>query len=331
MLPTTEASRLIALGGLLLLPAAIGAGIFAATWADADSLAAAPVCAHPDTSSSACLSLFSGTIVRRNPGNAKSPGTYTIAAAGTNTDVFPSCFLSHGACNTLTFETGTAVTTGWWKGGLVMLGPPGERPRILTDASPDSHLGIEAYLLGLIILPVSAFAAGILRRRRTATINELFHSALERTSDPPRPVDRGFVQRVAWTNYTFVLPASWALVYLIPAAGLGYGLIEPRLAPLLLAAAFVVAVALIAWVTDSYYSDLIRTGVFRRIEVRSVELGPRAVRPSISYPLLNGQTSSFVLDAGWKGHVKPADRIDALTTRKSGSIRRVISTPPDHE
>jgi hypothetical protein len=327
----TGARRLIALGGLLVIPAAIGAGIFAYGWADADALGSASVCAHPDRSSSSCLSLFDGTIVRRNPGSAKAAASYTIAAAGTTTDIVPSCFQSRGACGGFAFQTGAPVATGWWKGGLVLIGPPQQRPRIVTDASPENHLGIEAYLLALVIPTVSLLLAGILRRRRRDTINELFFSSLARSPDPPRPVDHGLVQRVAWSNYTYPLPVAWALVYFVPAALMGFGFIEPRLAPLMLAAGFVIAVALVAWVTDSYFSDLIRTAARRQIEVKSVAIGGRNAVPTVSYQLLSGDTTTYSLGEDWKGHVKPGDRIDALTNRKSGSIRRVISAPAAQE
>jgi hypothetical protein len=301
---------LLALAGPLFIPALAGVAIFAGGWADDEALAGAPVCSHPDRNSSACLSLFPGTIVRRNPGSSKTPASYTIAAAGMETDVVPGCWQSHGACNGFAFEAGTQLMSGWWKGSLVLLGPPGRRPGILTDDSPLGRLGLEAFLLALVILPISMLVAA-----------------------PPRPVDHGLVQRVAWGEYVFPLPVAWALVYLIPAVGFGFGLIDPRWAPLLLVASGAIAAALVAWVTDIYFSDLIRTGARRTIEVRRADVvsGRGGERVVVSYQRQDGRSDSYPLDRGWKGRLKPGDHLDALTSEKSGSIRRVLSTAPAHE
>ena len=210
------------------------------------------------------------------------------------------------------------------------LGPANSTPAVETDASPENHLGIEAWLLVLVIPAVSFLIEGLLHRKAPTTLKKLFEDALASTPEPPRRVDRRYLQQVAWTNYVWGLPASWALVLLLPWIPVTFGLVNPRLAPLVLFGALLVAIALMAWITDSYYGGLLRTAARRTLDVRRAELVPtRGGKVTVvTYDLLNGKTETYQLDQKWNGHVKVGDRLDAMTNAKSGSIRYLLSTPP---
>ena len=318
--------QLLTLGGLLCIPAAIGVSVFAYGWADADALHSAPVCQTPSRESSTCMSVFPGRIVARRPGGTKALPAVTVAAADTSTDVSWLC----GPCDGMSFEAGEDVSTGWWKGGLVALGMPGAVPGVETDAGPEAHLGIEAYLLALTIPALSLLLAGLLHRRASLTMKQLFERALAETPQPPRPADRLLVQRVVWSNQVWALPATWAVVSIFPMIVVSYEFVNPRFAPLVLIGTFVVAAALVAWFADAFYSGLIRTAAKRTIEVRRVALvtGRGGDRTVITYDRLDGRTDTYTLDSGWNGHVKTGDRFDAFTYVKSGSIRYLLSTPP---
>lgn len=323
--------RLLVFGALLCIPALAGVAVFATGVGDADALHAAPICQTPDRSSSTCLSIFAGTILERHPGGTKTLPSVTVKADGTTTDAGYECGRSPaGACDGLSFEGGAAVSTGWWKGSLVALGPPGEVPRVVTDQSPEDHLGIEAYFLGLVIPAVSFLIGGFMRLRRPATVAALFQGALARDPEPPRSVDRRLVQRVAWGSYAWMLPVAWAVLYLIPAMFALRFVQQERWAPAVLVATFVISLVLSAWAFDAYLSDLIRTAAHRTIEVKKVALvsGRGGDVPVLSYELLDGRTATYSLDTGWKGHISSGDRLDALTNGKSGSIRRLLSVPP---
>jgi hypothetical protein len=326
-----SARWLLVLGGLLCIPAVAGIVVFAAGAADADALHAAPVCRTPDRFSSTCLSVLGGTILERHPGGPKSLPSVTVAVDRTTADAGYECGSSPaGACDGLSFEAGTEISTGWWKGSLVALGPPGAVPRVVTDQSPEDHLGIEAFLLGLVIPAVSFLIGGFMRLRRPATVAELFQGALAREPEPPRSVDRRLVQRVAWGGYAWMLPVAWGVLYLIPAMLALRFMQQERWAPAVLVATFVIALLLSAWTFDAYLSDLIRTAARRTIEVKKVELVSRRgfEVPVLSYELLDGRTATYPLDTGWKGGISSGDHLDALTNGKSGSIRRLLSLPP---
>ena len=314
------------LGALLCVPAAIGVAIFAAGWADADAAAAAPVCAKPSRDSGACLSLFDGTIAQRIPGGPKFMPQVKIVSADTTVTVGYRCL---GACGMLRIESGTPVVTGWWKGQLVAFGPPGERPAVETDASPEYRLGIEAYLLGLVIPAVSLLLAGFFRRQAPSTVNELILGEVARSPDPPRDVARWLLQRVAWGQYLWLLPIVWAVLYLVVGGLVIFATGQGRLAPLVLLVTFVTSIALAAWMMDSYLAGIIRTAARRTIEVRRVDRlsGRGGDQTRVAYALLNGRMATYILDGPWNGRVKIGDRLDAMTSSKSGSIRRVISTP----
>lgn len=326
-----SARQLLILGGLLCIPAAIGVGVYAYGWADADALRSAPICQTPNRDSSMCMSIFPGRILARHPGGSKALASVTVEAAGTSTNVSWLCVLSGGACDGTSFEAGEDVSTGWWKGGLVALGMPGAVPRVDTDASPEAHLGIEAYLLALAIPALSLLLAALLHRRSTTPIKALLEDAVAITPQPPRPVDRGLVQRVFWSNQVWGLPGTWAILSIFPLYIVSEGFVNARLAPLVLIGTFVVAVALVAWYANDYYAGLIRTAPRRSIEVRRVELvtgRDRSQRTVITYDRLDGRAGTYPLDPRWNGHIKVGDRLDAFTSAKSGSISYMLSTPP---
>src|SRR5690348_11210807 len=201
---------LLVAGGVLCVPALLGVAFFLFGWADADALRAAPICQKPSRDSSTCRSVFAGTILAHHPGGNKSLPSVTVSAGGTTTDVGYACGVSAaGACDQMSFAAGEEVSTGWWKGALVALGPANSTPAVETDASPENHLGIESWLLVLVIPAVSFLIEGLLHRSAPTTLKKLFEYALASTPDPPRRVDRRYLQQVAWTNYVWGLPASW--------------------------------------------------------------------------------------------------------------------------
>ncbi|HET7420533.1 MAG TPA: hypothetical protein VFL27_09140 [Candidatus Dormibacteraeota bacterium] len=76
----------------------------------------------------------------------------TVGSADVSTSYF--CGISPaGACAGMTFSPGADVATEWWKGKIVLLGPPGTTPRVLTTNNPQTLLRLEAAVVAVLLVP----------------------------------------------------------------------------------------------------------------------------------------------------------------------------------
>jgi hypothetical protein len=325
------ASVLIGVGALLCIPAALVLTSYVASVIDADALDAAPICATPTRDGGAnCLSEFAGAITAVTP-HSKSLDHVTLVVGGASYDLGYDCAESPaGACAAVSFKPGAAITAGWWRGQLVAFGAAESRPSVVTELHPFDQLRAKSGLLGFVVVPaVSFLAGGLLLRQAPMSVDDLVRSALTEWPEPPRPVDRRLIWRVAlgyWAPYGLF---AWFFVGVIVTIPL-LGFAQYRLALPSLALTFAVTFAAAAWVSARYLGEIVRTSDRRSLTVRGIKagVGKGGAIIQVSYDLPNGKTATRLLGVDWKGRVKTGDLLDALTDPKSGSIRRLLSKPP---
>jgi len=325
------AGILIGVGALLCIPAALVLTSYVAGLGDADTLAAAPICATPTQDGrSNCLSEFDGTISAVTP-HSKSLNHVTLTVGGASHDLGYDCAESPaGACAAVSFMPGNPIVAGWWRGQLVAFGAAEARPLVVTELHPLEQLGPRSALLDFVVVPaVSFLLGGLLFRQAPMSVDDLVTSTLAKWPDPPRLADRRLIWRVAlgyWAPYGF---GAWFIVDLLVAIAL-MSSAQYRLAVPVLAATFVITFAASAWITAQYLGDVIRASDRRALTVRQFKsgVGRTGKDTQVSYDLPNGKTATTTLGIDWNGRVKPGDLLDALTDPKSGSIVRLLSTPP---
>lgn len=325
------AALLIVVGVGLCVPAILVAIAFAGGAADVNAVNAAPACSTPtQDGGSSCLSLYTGTINAWTP-RRKSLDRVTIAIGDTTVNVGYSCDESPGgACDRLAFKPGTPVVTGWWRGQMVVFGPAESHPAIVTELHPLDRLRPQTVLLAFVVISaVSFLLGGLLLLQAPSTVDELIKTALARWPDPPRMVDPLLTWRVALGYWTVPAYFAWFLLTLIGSIVL-VALVQYLLAPLLLLATFVVSFSVTAVVARAYLNQIVSTSDRRAIMIQRIKtgLGKSGKDTEVWYDLVNGKTASTTLNLNWNGHIKEGDRLDALTDPASGSILRLLSTPP---
>lgn len=322
---------LIGVGALLCIPAALVLTSYLAGLADAEALGTAPICATPtQDGGSNCISEFDGTITAVTP-HSKALDHVTLAVGGASYDLGYSCAESPaGACAAISFKPGTPIVAGWWRGQLILFGAAEARPSVVTELHPFDQLRPRSGLLDFVVVPALSFlVGGLLFRQAPMSVDGLVKSALAKWPDPPRLVGRQLIWRVAlgyWAPFGFIVWFIVDVFVAIPLVGFGqYRLVLPALA-----VTFVLTFAASAWITAQYLDDVIRTSDRRALTVRHVKsgVGKSGKATQVSYDLLNGKMSTTNLGVDWNGRVKAGDLLDALTDPKSGSILRLLSTPP---
>ena len=144
-------------GAGLCLPAAVLILVFVYSLTQANSLADARPCSTPtQDANSTCLSVLPGHILNQWSGRISTNVDLSVGGVDVSTGYY--CGLSpDGACAGMTFAPGSDVTTGWWKGRIVLLGPSDATPRVLTTSNPHTDLPIEGALIVLLLLPAASF------------------------------------------------------------------------------------------------------------------------------------------------------------------------------
>lgn len=153
---TGRAKSLLQFGAGLCIPAAIGIGIFAFGAVQANAFASAQACPTPTLdASSTCMSVLPGHVVDQRLGRVNPSVEVSVGSADVSTGYF--CGLSPaGACAGMTFAPGTDVATGWWKGRIVLLGPLGAAPRVLTTNNPQTLLRLEGLAAIVLVAPAAS-------------------------------------------------------------------------------------------------------------------------------------------------------------------------------
>jgi hypothetical protein len=313
---------LLVFGAVLCIPGAVGVIVFAQGVAVLDTFQAAGPCATPSRDRQAtCLSLFDGTVTELSPAG-RGGSRVTVAVGDANVTVRTS-----GA----TFDPGSSVVTEWWKGQLVLLGPPGAPPTTITDQNPLQHLETFGLVLGLVIPGVSLLLAGVLVFQAPMSIDELITTTIARWPDPPRPVDRLVAWRVACGSEAIGLAfLGWVVLYVFPWQILELAINQPRYAPLFLVVTFVVSFGATAVLAAGNLFNLVRTSERRTIVVQKLQrgLGKLGNETKIWYELPDSRVATKLLNLDWDGHVSEGARLDVLANPKSGKILRMMSTPP---
>jgi hypothetical protein len=204
---------------VLCLPAAVVLYLFISAASDVGALRSALACGTGSRApTSSCLSLFAGRITARTE-HYRAPTELTIETDGSTIHVGYDCLDSiPGACTDLTFQPGTHVLTEWWRGQIVMLGPPGSVPAVLTDQNPGYLLHGRAGYLTFAIPGISFVLFGLLLWQAPADAGRLLNAAMARRSNPT-PLGRLLIWRVAWGNWSWPGGFAWLLLYV---AGLVY-------------------------------------------------------------------------------------------------------------
>ena len=324
------ARALVLLGAVLCIPGAIVAAIFVSGVAEVNTLEAAPGCVAPTRDpSSTCLSVFRATITAVTP-HHKTLDHVTIAIGDSSFDLGYACNESpREACDSFTIQPGTPVVTGWWKGQLVAFGPAEGQPTVVTELNPYDGLRFRAFLLFLVIPGISVVVAGLLVWQAPMYVGDLIKTAIAKWPDPPRPVDRPLIWRVAWGNWTWGAWLGWLAVdFFASAAGPTFGM-DYRETPVILVATFIVMLPIFAVISPLILTDIVcnsyRTSiVVQRIKSLQTKGGPV---PKVWYQRPNGKEGTKTLEASWNGLVREGDHLDTLTD-KAGSIVWLLSTPP---
>jgi hypothetical protein len=206
-------------GAVLCLPAAVVLYLFFSAASDAGALQSARACSTGSrATTSYCLSLFAGRITGRTE-HYRAPTELTIETDGSTTHVGYDCVDSiPGACTDLTFQPGTHVVTEWWRGRIVMLGPPGSVPAVLTDQNPGYLLHSRAGYLAFGIPGISLVLFGLLLWQAPADAGELVNAAMARSRNSTR-LGRLLVWRAAWGSWSWPGIFAWFLLYV---AGIVY-------------------------------------------------------------------------------------------------------------
>jgi hypothetical protein len=320
-----SARLLLAIGAALCIPAAIVVIVFTHEVADLDAIQVARPCEVPNRDGqSACVSIFVGRITEVTRGSSKSLPSMTIVFKDTSARVgFERSPAS--------FQAGQDVVSGWWKGRLVLLGPPEAPPTITTDQHPKYRLGVEGYLLGITVIPaVSFLLAGLLVLQAPMKVEDLVGEAIAQWPDPPRSVDRVLAWRVALAYLTYGAFIVWIFLYeLVGLLVLSY-ISQERYAPALMVATFVFSFALGAVFASGNFLNLLRTSARRSVVIRKLErgMGRGGDETKVWYELASGRLATTFLGPPWNGHVNEGDRLDVLSDPKSGYILRLLSTAP---
>lgn len=321
-----SARLLLLIGAGLCIPAAIVVIVFTHEVADLDAIQVARPCEVPNRDAQAdCLSILTGRITEVTRGSSKNlPGMTIVFKDNTSASVL---FERSPA----SFQAGQDVATGWWKGRLVLIGPPEGPPTVTTDQHPKYRLGIEGYLLGITVIPaVSFLLAGLLVLQAPMKVEELVGQAIARWPDPPRPVDRVLAWRVALAYLTYGAFIVWIFLYeLIGLFALSY-FNQESYAPALMAATFVFSFAIGAVFASGSFSYLLRTSARRSVVIRKLErgMGRSGDETKVWYELASGRLATTFLGPPWNGNINEGDRLDVLSDPKSGYILRLLSTPP---
>jgi hypothetical protein len=316
---------LVGLGAVACIPGGIAVIVFAQGVAVLDAFQAARPCEIPTLNDQAsCLSLFNGTITEHSSAG-KNNSRLKVAVGHATTTV------TYTTPNRASFDPGSEVITEWWKGQLVLLGPPGAPPTTITDQNPLQHLETFSFVLGLVIPGVSLLAAGLLMLQAPMSADELIKTTLARWPDPPRPVDRVIAWRVAWGGYgALVALFVWMTLYVFPGMIFVLATNQPRYAPWLLVATFAISFGLMVVLSAGNLLYLSSSAARRTIVVQNLQrgLGRHRNETKIWYELTDGKVASMSLDRAWDGRVNQGDRFDVLAIPKSGEFLRMISTPP---
>ena len=319
---------LLATGALLCIPGAVVFFIFASTEADANAIKNAPICATAARAvSSSCLSLLNGRITSEHSGG-KSLRRVTIALEDVTVDVGYGCFESPPDACAFPIQASSDVVTGWWRGQLVTIGAPGSRPAVVTDLNPEDGLRNMTFYLVAVIPGASLILAGLLLWQAPTTEDGLYREALARWPDPPRPVERHRVWRVAWGYDSYLAYPFWAAAYAL--GSFGFFTIYPQLsslAPVFLVVITALVMGLAAMISAAILSNSVRMSQRRSLVVQRVEqLSKNGPTTRVYYQQPDGSVLATDLGAAWKGRVKEGDRLEVLTLG-SGSVLRVLSTP----
>ena len=201
-------------GAVLCIPAAIVLYMFNSVASDASTLQSARMCETGSrAASSSCLSLFEGQITATTK-YYKSPTELTIDLDGSAVHVGYDCWDSiPGACSDITFQPGTQLVMEWWRGQIVMLGPRGSPPEVLTDQNPGYLLHSRATYLAFAIPGISLVLWGLLLLQAPAGVDELMSTALGRSRNPNRQLGRLLIWRVAWGNWGWTVFLAWLPLY----------------------------------------------------------------------------------------------------------------------
>ena len=323
---------IIGAGALLSIPAGLVIVSYLAGVGDANALEAASICAAPtQDGTSDCLSEFAGSITAVTP-HSKTLDHVTLAVGGASYDLGYDCAESPArACDAVSFKPGTPVVVGWWRGQLVAFGAAETRPTIVTELHPFDNLRPKTVLLDFVVVPaVSLLLGGLLLLLAPSTVDDLVSGALARWPDPPRLVDRRQIWRVAlayWAPYGYM---AWFVLDLLTTLVVVVGFTQYRLALLIQLATFIVSFGAAAIVAAGYLTRVVRTSNRRSVTVRKIKtgLGKSRQDTQVTYDLLTGKPATTTLNLYWNGLVKEGDRLDALTDPQSGSIVRLLSTPP---
>jgi hypothetical protein len=314
---------LLASGAALCIPAAIAVVVFVQGLAVLDAFDAARPCATPSRAAEAdCLSLINGRL------------TDLVSAGRSNRDAtvdFGDATVTVRISTPTSLRQGSDVVTEWWRGNLILLGPQGTSPTIITDLSPVQHLETYSFVLALMIPAISALTAGLLVLQAPMNADKLINESIARWPDPPRAVDRIVAWRVAWGGPAVgVAFFIWVFLYVFPGMIVILGTEQPRYAPWLLIATLVVSFGLPAVFAATWLSQLIRTSTRRTITVEKIKsgLGRASNNTKIWYALNDARVGTKVLDPAWDGHVSEGDHLDVLANPRSGEIWRMLSTPP---
>lgn len=314
---------LVVVGAILCIPGAIAIIVFVQGVTVVDAFQAARPCEVPSRDAHAdCLSLFDGRITGIASAG-RSNEDATIDLEDTTVTVRYS--------GPTTLRQGSNVVTEWWRGKLVALGIQGTSPNVITNQSPVQNLETYAFAIGLVIPAISALVAGLLVLQSPMSADELITSSLARWPDPPRPVDRVLAWRVAWGGQiTWVAFFVWAFLYVFPGLIVVLTTGQPLYAPFILVGTFVLSFGLTESGAAAYLSEVVRSSAKRTIVVQKLEQGFGRSRnnPKIWYALNDGRIATSSLDSVWRGRINEGDRLDALTDPKSGTILRLLSTPP---
>jgi hypothetical protein len=323
MRPRSLVRLLLISGAVLCIPGAAGVIVFAQGSELVTALDAARPCATPSRDANAdCLSFLNGRITDvARAGKSNDMATIALEQA-TVTAVYST---------TTSLQQGSSVVTEWWRGRLVALGLLGTSPNVITDQNPVWNLETLSIVLALVIPGVWALVAGLLVLQAPMTWDELIKASLARWPDPPRPVERVVAWRTACGGSgIWVALFAWVFLYVSVGIILVSVTNQPRYAPLILVATFVLSFGLTEWFAAGYLSQVVRTADKRTVVVQKLERGLGRYRNAtqIWYGLNDSRVDTQMLDAPWDGHVNEGDRLDVLADPKSGTIWRILSTPP---
>ena len=201
-------------GAVLCIPAGVVLFMFGSAVTDASALQSARVCETGSRSTaSSCLSLYEGQITATRE-HYRALTELTIDLDGSAVHVGYDCWDSiPGACSGITFRPGSHLVTEWWRGQIVMLGPAGSPPAVITDQNPGYLLHSRASYLEFAIPGISLVLYGLLLLQAPAGVDDLMNTAWARSPNPTRQLSRLLVWRVAWANWSWAGIFAWLFLY----------------------------------------------------------------------------------------------------------------------